>query len=379
MNTTQKKLNVKKIKKTAILVFVILPLFSFGQNNLFLGDFSGESITSGQNNVFTGFYSGFSNTTGSNNIAMGFRSLYYNTAGKNNTTLGFKSLYSNITGNNNTASGKHSLYYNTTGNSNTASGTNSLYSNTTGNNNSASGINSLYSSTAGNNNTASGFKSLYSNTTGNNNTAFGSFSLEFNTTGKHNTAFGHSSGKDLSNGMANTISNNSIFIGGKTKALADNQSNQIVIGYDATGAGNNSVVLGNNNITKTVLKGNIGIGTDNPGSWELAVDGKIKTKEVKVTIEGWSDFVFYEDYQLPTLNEVENHIIEKGHLKDIPSAEEVKQDGFFLGEMDAKLLQKIEELTLYTIQQQKELEQEKKKNTNLEARLAKLEELILKK
>ena len=345
MNTTQKKLNVKKIKKTAILVFVILPLFSFGQNNLFLGDFSGESITSGQNNVFTGFYSGFSNTTGSNNIAMGFRSLYYNTTGKNNTTLGFKSLYSNITGNNNTASGRHSLYYNTTGNSNTASGTNSLYS----------------------------------NTTGNNNTAFGSFSLEFNTTGKHNIAFGHSSGKDLSNGMANTISNNSIFIGGKTKALGDNQSNQIVIGYDATGAGDNSVVLGNNEITKTVLKGNIGIGTDNPGSWELAVDGKIKTKEVKVTIEGWSDFVFYEDYQLPTLNEVENHIIEKGHLKDIPSAEEVKQDGFFLGEMDAKLLQKIEELTLYTIQQQKELEQEKKKNTNLEARLAKLEELILKK
>ena len=317
MNTTLNKATLKKMKKKAILVFMLLPLLSFGQNNLFLGDFSGQSITTGQDNVFTGFYSGFSNT-----------------AGKNNTTLGFKSLYSNTTGNNNTASG---------------------------------------------------FKSLYSNTTGNKNTAFGTFSLRFNTTGKNNIAFGYSSGKDLSNGSENTISNNSIFIGGKTKALADNQSNQIVIGYDATGAGDNSVVLGNNEITKTVLKGNIGIGTDNPGSWELAVDGKIKTKEVKVTIEGWSDFVFFEDYQLPTLIEVENHIKEKGHLKDIPSAEKVKQDGFFLGEMDAKLLQKIEELTLYTIQQQKELneqqkelEQEKKKNTNLEARLAKLEKLFLK-
>ena len=129
----------------------------------------------------------------------------------------------------------------------------------------------------------------------------------------------------------------------------------------------------------TDYNGNVAIGTSSTGNHKLAVEGSIGAREVKVEASGWSDFVFYEDYQLPTLNEVENHIIEKGHLKDIPSAEKVKQDGFFLGEMDAKLLQKIEELTLYTIQQQKELEQEKKKNTNLEARLAKLEELILKK
>jgi hypothetical protein len=114
--------------------------------------------------------------------------------------------------------------------------------------------------------------------------------------------------------------------------------------------------------------------TDSGGYQVYSLSGRRKIK----AYSGWSDFVFYEDYQLPTLIEVEKHIKEKGHLKDIPSAEKVKQDGFFLGEMDAKLLQKIEELTLYTIQQQKELEQEKKKNTNLEARIAKLEELFLK-
>ena len=100
---------------------------------------------------------------------------------------------------------------------------------------------------------------------------------------------------------------------------------------------------------------NIGIGTVSPGSWKLAVNGKVRAKEVKVET-GWSDFVFNKEYELPSLQEVENHIKQKGHLKDIPSAKEVEENGIFLGEMDAKLLQKIEELTLYTIQQEKKIE-----------------------
>ncbi|WP_268225624.1 hypothetical protein [Sinomicrobium oceani] len=100
--------------------------------------------------------------------------------------------------------------------------------------------------------------------------------------------------------------------------------------------------------------GELGVGAD-PGSWKLAVNGKIRAKEIKVET-GWSDFVFEESYHLPTLEEVEQHIKEKGHLKDIPSAKQVKENGIFLGEMDAKLLQKIEELMLYTLQQQKEIE-----------------------
>lgn len=102
--------------------------------------------------------------------------------------------------------------------------------------------------------------------------------------------------------------------------------------------------------------GKVGIGTSTTGSHRLAVEGSIGAREIKVEATGWSDFVFEENYQLPTLKEVESHINEKGHLKDIPSAEKVKKDGFFLGEMDAKLLQKIEELTLYTIDQEKKLE-----------------------
>ena len=125
----------------------------------------------------------------------------------------------------------------------------------------------------------------------------------------------------------------------------------------------------------------VGIGTTTiPDDFKVAIAGNVITEEIKVQLKAnWPDFVFNKDYNLPTLEEVEKHIKEKGHLKNIPSAKEVKEnDGIELGEMNRKLLQKIEELTLYTIQQQKELQKQKEKNSTLEARLLKLEKLILK-
>jgi len=86
-------------------------------------------------------------------------------------------------------------------------------------------------------------------------------------------------------------------------------------------------------------------------------------------------FVFYEDYDLPTLEDVEMHIKEKGHLKDIPDAKEVEENGILLGEMNAKLLQKIEELTLYTIEQEKKIKQLKTKDKELTSLNKKLFEL----
>jgi hypothetical protein len=113
--------------------------------------------------------------------------------------------------------------------------------------------------------------------------------------------------------------------------------------------------------------GNVGIGTNDTKGFKLGVKGKIAAEEVKVAkYANWADFVFDVDYKLPTLKEVEQHIQEKGHLKDIPSAEEVAKDGFYLAEMNAKLLQKIEELTLYMIQQNKEIQQLKSKVKKLE-------------
>nr|WP_068892577.1 hypothetical protein [Pedobacter panaciterrae] len=105
-----------------------------------------------------------------------------------------------------------------------------------------------------------------------------------------------------------------------------------------------------------VVKGNIGVGVANTQGYKLAVNGNIRAKEIKVENANWPDYVFAKDYQLPSLLETEKHIREKGHLPGIPSAEEVKVNGVDLGEMNAKLLQKIEELTLYLIETNKKFE-----------------------
>ncbi|WP_316810320.1 hypothetical protein [Pedobacter heparinus] len=119
---------------------------------------------------------------------------------------------------------------------------------------------------------------------------------------------------------------------------------------------------------------NIGIGNYIPVSgYKLAVNGKIRAQEIKVEASPWPDYVFSKDYQLLTLQQTEQHIKEKGHLPDIPSAAEVKVNGIDVGEMNAKLLQKIEELTLYLIKKDKELSEERSINKNQEQRLKKLE------
>lgn len=102
----------------------------------------------------------------------------------------------------------------------------------------------------------------------------------------------------------------------------------------------------------------IGIGTDSfldsSDIYRLSVNGAIRAHRVRVYTT-WADFVFEKGYKLPTLDEVEKHIYEKGHLIDIPSALEVENNGIELGEMNKKLLQKVEELTLYIIEMNKEL------------------------
>ncbi|WP_126246298.1 hypothetical protein [Chitinophaga rhizosphaerae] len=120
--------------------------------------------------------------------------------------------------------------------------------------------------------------------------------------------------------------------------------------------------------------GNVGIGTTNPGTNKLAVEGTIAARKVKVTQSSpWPDFVFKPEYKLPSLEDVVAHIRSKGHLPGIPTEAEIAKNGQDLGEMNAKLLQKVEELTLYLIDMTANNERLQRENDDIRRRLDNLE------
>lgn len=107
------------------------------------------------------------------------------------------------------------------------------------------------------------------------------------------------------------------------------------------------------------LQSPVGINTINTAGYALAVNGNIRSKEVIVETN-WADYVFAKDYSLMPLEEVEKFINKNKHLPNIPSADELKQNGLALGEIQSKMMEKIEELTLHIIQLQKEINKLKK-------------------
>jgi hypothetical protein len=190
-----------------------------------------------------------------------------------NTSIGLSALSSNTSGTNNTAVGEYTLRGNTVGYNNAAFGSRALYNAINANHNTAIGHYALYSNFSGHSNAAVGLGALR-NTNGSNNTAIGFYSLYRNGTGNYNVANGYEAGHYIADGSTfNLTGDYNIFIGADTKALADNDQNEIVIGYNATGVGSNSAVLGNDSVTKTVLKGNVGIGTASPAQ-KLHVRGE---------------------------------------------------------------------------------------------------------
>ena len=310
--------------------------------NLFIGALAGNFtmgstatvISQSSFNIGIGEESMRYNETGYNNSAIGFATLRMNTSGQGNLAIAANSLRNNLTGNYNVGIGGDALYNNLSGNSNVAIGSGAMRGNLTGGSNIAIGYNTLIALQSGVNNTAIGnsaaigavssssvtavgslalrlntgdsntaigASALQKSTTGIGLTAVGTLALFELTTGQFNTAIGTSAirgitttdsnigigrnaGWKITGGVTdNSTPSESIFIGDSTVALANGQTNQIVIGYGAAGIGSNSVVIGNDFILTTALKGNVGIGTTTP---QGKIDVTGTANELQLLVKG---------------------------------------------------------------------------------------------
>lgn len=115
--------------------------------------------------------------------------------------------------------------------------------------------------------------------------------------------------------------------------------------------------------------------TSNPNTGNVAIQNKFEAKEVKVTQTPTADFVFEKEYNLPKLEEIEKFIKEKKHLPEIASAKEMEKEGVNVGEFQIKLLQKIEELTLYSIEQNKKIKELQQENLTLKSQSEEIKDL----
>ena len=149
---------------------------------------------------------------------------------------------------------------------------------------------------------------------------------------------------------------------GGTKTFASfDYANGITFDYN-----HSAIKFNDAGVTRMTIKnGNVGIGCTNPVV-KLAVNGKIQATEVEIKTTPCSDYVFEQNYKLMSLKDLERFVTANKHLPEVPSAKEFKENGYRVGEMDNLLLQKIEELTLYIIEQDRQINELNDKITELQ-------------
>lgn len=288
-----------------------------GNGGSYFGYFAGN-VTTGKDNTFLGSESGRLNITGYDNVYIGVRAGSSNINGLRNTFVGYQS----------------------------GTATTSSY-------NAFFGAGTGMSNTTGQRNTFIGYWSANLNTTGSYNTTVGFFSLQKNMTGSYNTVLGHESGFNNVSGSGN------VFIGnnagrdelGSDKLYISNSSTASPLIY---GDFLNSKLVFNSKVSIGSVTFPSTVGSANVSSYLLFVKGGILTDEIRVRT-GWADYVFQKGYDLKTLEEVESYINENGHLPNVPSAEVVEQEGLEIGNIVKIQQEKIEELTLYIISQEKRM------------------------
>ena len=284
-------------------------------NNSFYGQDSGRSTTTGRSNSFFGNNSGLYNVTGELNCYFGVASGAKAGSSNRNSFFGSSSgVYSTNT-EDNTFIGYSAGIYNV-GSYNTFIGSDAGKG--LSNNQSPGKLNSFLGSSSGHKNQGVA------------NTLLGAYSGYNNITGQSNVFIGYAAGY-------NELGNNKLYI--------DNSTTPTPLIYGDFSS--NKVGINTNQLPNSV-------GGANTSAYGLYVKGGILTEEVRVRT-GWADYVFAKDYHLTPINEVETFIKENGHLPNVPSAAQVENEGIELGDIARIQQEKIEELTLYIIKLQKQL------------------------
>ena len=362
-----------------------------GSTNVFAGAYAGYGNTSGSGNTFIGGGAGEGNTSGGNNMFLGTAAGAGNTAGSSNVFIGVNAgRFSNSA--DNCFIGTSSGYANIGGLANSGFGTGSGAGNTTGSSNVFMGVNAGTVNTSGSSNVFIGNSSNAATGTLTNATAIGSGAIvsTSNTVVLGSAATtvigtGLSSSRALSGLVLSGFnSGNPTTAVGGNKVLSVDGSGNVVLVQLTTGTvnsvgGNGPVAESNwkdqdgylyNNSTNGVVINGTGLEGNS-----LIVKGGILSKEVNVKVEGsesWPDYVFKPSYKRMSLDEVEKFININGHLPNVASATEMAATGNNLNKTDIKLLEKVEELTLYLLEMKKANEVQNSEIQNLKKQVKSL-------
>jgi len=155
----------------------------------------------------------------------------------------------------------------------------------------------------------------------------------------------------------------------ESSTLQSDKMGGLLVESDRGSANSTTMSLVTTNIRRLTIdqSGNVGINTTDTKGYKFGVNGSVIATSVTVKLYAdWPDYVFKKDYTLPSLSDVKTYIDKNQHLPEIPSAQEIAKDGINLGEMNKLLLKKVEELTLYLIEKDKQIKEQEtvnKKNT----------------
>jgi hypothetical protein len=268
--------------------------------NIFMGIYAGRAIYTGKDNLGIGSQTFGALQSGNSNVALGNQAMAYNVTGSSNIAIGVSTLTSLTNSDFNVAIGYSSMS-STKASGNTSIGHASGQNILSGTSNVAVGQYALSaaSSSSATGNVGIGYSTLYNVTNNFYNVAIGYSGLEKITSGDYNIGIGYRAGYYISGGVTTaTTINNSIFIGRETFPLANSQTNQIVIGYQTTGLGSNTTVIGNASTTDTAIYGNLLLGNTTTGAaYKLNVTGQsifkgTSTNETPITTNnvttGWA-------------------------------------------------------------------------------------------